>query len=878
MLVRRAAICLSAFSFLLGVLGGTPVAAQDAGATLAAKIVDSGSSLPIPNAQVRLQQGDSNIATGTTGDNGTFRFTVPSAGVFSISVSAIGYRTERSTDVRVLSGTDISVRILAVQATVNESGPTEIGRVVSAARANTQIASTVSRNLSPEAVQRQSFLRAGDALATLPGITPIGLESSPGDDLFLSIRGMRSSEAATTLDGNPIGPLGVSNGARGAYDYQLSPFFALKNVQVTYGSGGSNVYGLDAIAGLVDFQTIDPTVGRPSVKLTQSLGNLGRDATSVNLTGSTGDLGYAFASGVSGTYGSFAPQQIANTGNLAGNDTSANVAANTWVVSQNFNQRQSLGKLVYQFSPTTSLGLSFYEASLYDDKTGNGGIGYAQPDYVAYNASLHAIPTAGCPSGLTVKTDANPALCVTAAQYGAMNSGPTGGSPVTWQTLAEHNYSIRSQTSAGPVTIVADLFRDNEGVIYDRIATGFTYNYLSNGFRASADYVNKNGTNSLGAGALSEQQAFTQVNFSPAAIAGTPTVNSGVQTFFLRDTYSPIKQLTIYANANLKTEHPTDHQFFEPRLAVTYNINAADSLRIAGGRASEQAQASLVTGSPSFITTPGRLNVACGGLTSVVSGPNANLTGETGTDLEIGYGHRFAPGASMNVTAYYEEEQNAIFSALLPLSMSPYQPTAAVLQASLARVQQVCNFTPTVANLGYTTSVNAGAGRFRGIDVTGHLQVGRFGSVDAAYDVTSSRIFNIPILALQNNLTTVDGGQVGGIPYQSATLSLAYSPPAGLQARIASYFMGANNPISHPPFAYENLSVGYQFKRTLLNVGIYNAFNTASSPYSVPGAGVFLPENQFGRDATPLQQAISGYNSLGAIAPRAVVFSLEQRF
>jgi hypothetical protein len=175
-------------------------------------------------------------------------------------------------------------------------------------------------------------------------------------------------------------------------------------------------------------------------------------------TGSYGKLGYAFASGVEGSYGGFSPQVITQTGLLAGDVTSANVKANTWLVSGNYLLRNSLGKLRYQFTPNTALTLGAYVATSWDDKTGEGDNDYMTPEYAIYSAqqggNTCTLPGGG--TGFVVVTDANPTACYTPAQYGATFSGPQGGSPLAFQALHMQDYDARLTTSMGGHNIVVE--------------------------------------------------------------------------------------------------------------------------------------------------------------------------------------------------------------------------------------------------------------------------------------------------------------------------------------------------------------------------------------------------------------------------------------
>ena len=237
--------------------------------------------------------------------------------------------------------------------------------------------STIKYNVDPIQLQQQGFLKAGDALGALPGVNLNGTPHGVGDDTFLDIRGMGVTETRALMDGHPIGPGGSvapnGNAQNYGFNYSNSAFNLMNNIQVTEGSGATGLYGVNAIGGTIDFQTMNPTV-KPQFFLQQQVGTSGTDATLIKATGSFGNLGYALGGGVTGTYGSFSPQYIfqssrpnndqtspayANCTNAAAafpvDLTSCNQASNTYLVSGNYLVRDDIAKLKYNLTLTTAL-------------------------------------------------------------------------------------------------------------------------------------------------------------------------------------------------------------------------------------------------------------------------------------------------------------------------------------------------------------------------------------------------------------------------------------------------------------------------------------------------------------------------------------------
>ncbi len=162
-----------------------------------------------------------------------------------------------------------------------------------------------------------------------PGVNVSATRSANlGDDLYIDIRGFGPGETQTLVDGHPIGPFGVGVAAFGAggYNYQDSPLFALSRAEVTYGSGGVALYGVDAIGGTINQITLNPTIA-PQVLVRQSVGDQGRLSTALQASGTFGKLSAIIVHGVQGTYGAFSPTKIAQTGTIStdGDLTTANL-------------------------------------------------------------------------------------------------------------------------------------------------------------------------------------------------------------------------------------------------------------------------------------------------------------------------------------------------------------------------------------------------------------------------------------------------------------------------------------------------------------------------------------------------------------------------
>ena len=859
-----------------------PVAAQTtavAGTAIGGDVVDQQTGLAVSGATVTLYQGATRVASTVSDANGRFTFPSEPAGLYDVDIAAVGYQPSRLTDQAVVAGAGtVIVRIAVPRAVSSQSGLRQIGRVSASSNRNALATTTVvNHTISADLVQREANLRIGDALLASPGLTSFNLDSAPGDDLNISIRGLRPSEAQTLIDGHPIGPVGVFNGTSGGFNYQLSPSSSLSNIQITYGTGGASLLGIDAIAGMIDFQTLQPTQRR-EIELRQGAGTQNRMQTVLNATGTAGRLGYALSYGADGTNGNFRPQVVTQTGLLNGDLTSSNVAANTWKVSGNYVQRNDLLKLRYALSPVSSLTFTGYVSTSFADKTGEGDNDFITPVFAQYSASQNATActTPGGGAGYQVATNAGNA-CYTPDQYGAAFSGPFGGTAVAWQTLRLHDYNGRYTGSFGRHNVVADVFANSYYQLYDRNYAGFTNRYKTFGERVSDDVVTDN--NTFGFGYLAMHQLYQSGTYGTAGVNNRPDIGSTITNAFLRDVFTVSSSFQIFANANLKHSSVSQQTNFDPRIALVFRPNSYDVWRISGGRGTEAPTAQLKAGGLSITTQPGALNPNCGGLNSIGSSPNAALLGENAKELEISYGHRLQGDSLFQIVAYEEDLNNVIFSNNVPLASFGPGAVPPNLADYLARLATTCGPSASLANLALTTAVNAGAGRYQGIDFTGRYRFNRALYADFGFDVMSARYYGIPLIAQMNDPSRRDGQPIVGVPFSKGNFGLDWTLPDRTELRVDGYFVGRNNALVRPPYGYLDGFVSRPLGRYLsLNLGVKNIFNSAYDAYGRIGLATFVPENRFGTDATAVQQYFNGvYGERFGLPERSIMLTLTSR-
>ncbi|MBV8601494.1 MAG: TonB-dependent receptor [Candidatus Eremiobacteraeota bacterium] len=899
-------------------LGAAPVGAQTTAApggtaTISGTLVTQDTGLPIAGATIALYLGSNQVATTTTDANGQYAFANQPSGMYSIQIRAEGFVPTRVDGVLASSGQTTTVRTPVLRAqTSTQRGLREIASVQVSAQGNTLASSsTIQHDLSPVQLSAQGYVKAADALGQVPGVNLSGGPHTVGDDTFIDIRGMGLGEVRPLVDGHPVGPIGVFS--PDYYNYANSPYFLLNNIQVTMGSGATGLYGVNVIGGTIDFQTLNPTKA-PHGEFLQSWGTAGTYVTQAKTTGSIGKFGYAFGHVVTGTYADFAPGYVFqsarpnNSLNLqyggactASNDlTSCNATLNTYSVSGNYRVQNDLGKLVYNFSPYTSLAFTAYAGNQLSDSTGNG-----DNDNLPYDtrlAEIQAQPQT-CPGGYTVITDSNPNACYTAQQYAAASSGPFGGGQDRNRGTSLQDYHARLTTKWGIQTLTADVFRNyyayrkNSNTSAGLDATGTYYvgggtyidQYLTTGILLSDDIVGHN--NDFGFGYFVEHQREYGNNFTagpPPAFVPQGELGSGDYSFFIRDNYLPTSWLAVYLNAWLQYSNVTAKTTFDPRLSLVFRPTRNDIFRLTGGRADGVPAASIKSnGAISNIGNPSSLNPSCTFLNPVASGGNPSLLSETATDYEAAYGHRFWGDTALNITGYVSSETNALFSGIQPiLQFGPQALTNPVLAATFPgyaqKISSVCglnlNATTVLPYLGVTTVYNAAQGLYRGLEFSGRIRIVPQAYVDFNYDVQSSQNFGISDTILSNNPFLLNGAQIYGIPVHKGSLTADFNDLHGLEFQIQGFYIGNNNTLNRPAYTFYNAFITKSLARnTHLTISAQNLFNQNVQNYGYYGHNLFTPTNQFAPAATTsIQQAVTIGNAtqLELLGLQPQVFSL----
>jgi hypothetical protein len=624
--------------------------------TVSGRILDISAGLPITSAVVALRQNEAVVASTTTARDGSFSFPNVGPGDYSLLITANGYQTTLIPTLRVEAGqASVELQTALVPAT---TGLREIAAVSVASNTAVNKTATINKNLNPNILQDQNYMRAGDALGTLPWVTST-TTNSVGDDENIQLRGFDPSESVALIDGHPIGPLGAcpaannpvgpvpcpynSNGS--LFDYQLAQFWGMSNINVTLGSGALGLYGVPTLGGSIDFQTLNPTPTAHATFL-QGYGDLDHTMTGFSATGTLGRLGYALAYAVEGSSGELQGPILQNAmlsganfnKALGGKDaadctnapvsntygsamppslTAADVAACTIDVGSDYLNKNVLAKFTYALDSKTSVQASFFDAASNDNGIGNGQnyytpysqmLGQANSVIAGGNNNFMLMPSGTqttCSATTIAVLNDSPAgyACVTAKQFATDFSGPYDKGEGGFHNDSDQDYHARITRQIGAGLLTFDGYVDtyseyNEKPNADDYLAAEQDTWYTHGALISDEYAGQKNDFSFG---VSFQHQMHETNQWPAD--GVPCFGDcyvgfpfGDTNYFIHDTYDASRQFSVFADLTLDDSKVSNTTSFDPRVSLVYRPDAADVFRVTGGAASISPDPILYTG------------------------------------------------------------------------------------------------------------------------------------------------------------------------------------------------------------------------------------------------------------------------------------------
>ena len=239
--------------------------AQNLSATISGK-VQSGNR-PVPFASIFLQ----NSPNGTTSDaDGNYILIVPS-GEFNVVVQSQGFRTYEE-NVSISSSSTLTLNFDLIE---DALGLEEV--VVSATRNRVERKTTpvVVSSIKPRLLTATQSLSLADGLSFAPGVR---VETNCQNCGFTQVRlnGLDGSYSQILLNSRP-----VFTSLLGVYGLEQIPTNTIERVEIVR-SGGSALFGSNAIAGTVNIITKDPILN--TWEIGSNLAIIKKDAQDKNLT------------------------------------------------------------------------------------------------------------------------------------------------------------------------------------------------------------------------------------------------------------------------------------------------------------------------------------------------------------------------------------------------------------------------------------------------------------------------------------------------------------------------------------------------------------------------------------------------------------------
>ncbi|HTU83603.1 MAG TPA: TonB-dependent receptor, partial [Candidatus Acidoferrales bacterium] len=751
------------------------------------------------------------------------------------------------------------------------------------------------------------------ALRTEPGVNNgiTGDTAALSDDVNLSIRGIGTLETLAAIDGHPIG-----YGIKGGFNYQLSPVFPYRDISVLYGSGGSDLVGVNAIGGVINFQTLDPTP-YDSESFTQGYGTFDQLSTSVTGTGTAGRVGYAIALGVSSLDGPFNNDSFYQTGAAYDQSVLSGPVHDlgVYVDDSLAVQRADLIKLEYAFGNNSVLTLTSVGENRWVDKTGNGDGDYL--DYapaLAFGEQLLSQYTPSnfpslpaCRKGTFVATNANGQpngygpngkpdggiTCQTPQQYAYFNTGWDGAGP-SWQTFQLNDNSLDYRLNGEHYQIRIGTFNSYYDNLEDR-----TYQlpqfgepvmpyYPGNNASWSNIAVNETGT------VVSDDLRYrnndfefgntymnsTYFTYKDDDLKGAPVISD--TAYFIRDVYHPEQSpFASYLNLWAKHSTATDTSYLDSRLSTVYRLSPHDQLRASAGSTTTQPSANML--GEQFIESTlggagGGAPISCSALNSIGSAPSTVLKPEDGVDEDLAYVHRWQGDTQTQLTLYNTNVFDKLYSTIVPLSDTgtSFIPPAFLAQ-STAAVAGKCGAAIAPSLLGVTGNFNVGTLRAQGYDLSGRYRVSHQLYFDYDYALTSTILLGANTSLLQSNLTLIVDSQLPRLPLHTFNGSMDYTFGDGIDARYTLYTVSANNTKSLPAYDYSDLSAAYPFGHGFVITGtVLNLFNQWGSIAGLRYEGEPLPLNSYAKPSDYAQYIGAAATEQFGLPYRTLYFSIQK--
>jgi Carboxypeptidase regulatory-like domain/TonB dependent receptor/TonB-dependent Receptor Plug Domain len=865
--------------------------------------------------------------TVVTDASGTFTIDGLPPGIYTVNVTKAGFTPTRG-DATVVAGSITTATLQLTAASL--SSIQTIGRVSTSSARNALNTSTASvASISGNDFVDQGQLNVTRALNELPGVQ-IGLTTdfystglyngaSPVATGVPMIRGALPYETESLIDGHPI-----TIGLFGTFNPAFINPNILQDVEVAKGPGASATNIFNAIGGTINFRTLEPTT-KPHESFDVGMDQFGGLNGNVRATGTFGKLGYAFDAASQGTKGyvrgfnpldpivSFAPGDLINGQVACGNPAATgcnlgvyNPPDTRYIGNPNYqnavdfitpffaccqqvpmgsNSRNELGKLRYNFTPSTSLTFTYVGGQLRADIAGADG--YTLPDYyfaapAGYTGSfptLTPLPVDLQGPGqddtnvnlfaADFRTTLGPAT-INARYYIASDSdiagrGLSDNSP--W-SVNEQLYGglplgndLTPTLFNGQVATITEINTLSDQIEQDKLY-GLTVQATApvgnNVFSLSYDSVR---TKSF---ATTQAALFDNVTLFPGSGQAFQTVAAQGQ-FQL----TPALQANVANYATLYSNHFTQdlgttfqtstHAYDVPRASLAWRASKDVAVRASTGFSITAPYLSLLENS---LPQPAQFPILYGQVTNNAGSvrPETAFGWDLGADVRTG--RDSVASADVYETTLHDQFLTTTSLSPTPFVLGPGNPY---------------NDTPGSYPLYVTQAQNIGHSKYEGIEFSIHhdplygLGYKFQGSLQRAYvydlpagfydTAAGPNTTNLAILPNINFTTSGDGYNGIGFsraPYSQGYAEMNYRLRSGAYFLLGATYYGSNNSYNEPAFAVVNGSYRQPLgKHASLLLSVTNI--TSAYPY-------FL-SNDFGGIPVPLVNGKIGYDPANVVGP-----------
>ena len=863
-----------------------------------------------------------------TDANGAFSVPNLPPGLYRIDVTKAGFTAAEQSDIAVTASSTTTARIQLQAAQFTSIR--QIGRVSVASNGRNAISTSTAAvaTVSGDAAIQQGQLTLTRVLDQVPGLS-IGIGSGFAGDAIAngasplvtgvpSLRGSLPYETASLIDGHPI-----SIGVFGTFNPAILSPYVLEDIEIVKGPGASAPNINYAIGGTQNFRTLEPT-RQSHVAFDAGIDQFGGQSLNLRSTGSldNGKLGYAFDFAATGTQGpdrGYSPEDPLNlsTGAIVNGQVACNTKATSTAcfpsvvpTQTNFqaasnltaplllccpniplysNTRHELAKLRYNFTPQTSLTLSYLGGQLrgsafaanlflfpsyffgppagYSSTLYPAGFPVPQndqgPSQLANNANLYQADfhTAVGPVTLNARyytsTDN-----VANLQYGF---GATPGS----DTISGNLYGgVPLGTASAPT-----LFTGQRGTVTLLNAYNGTRTYdVLHGFTAEADIPGGRNLYSLSFDHVhTASSGDTATSFGDTVLV-YPGSGQSFQTIMARGQFQlgPNVQATLsnyaisytdtYTQDSGATFTTATHAYDAPRLALGLRPDRDTSVRAAVGYSIAPPYIQLLTNKSA--AQPDRTPPTLFSTT----GNAGDIAPETSFGFDFGADRQIA-GNVLSFDAYQTTLRNQFLSTTAltgTYAAAPGNPYGAVGSYPL--------FTTQTRNLGHSRyegvelAVHHTPVRGAGYRIQGYLQRAyAYDLPPGFYDTASGKnTANLGIFANENFQTMgqgYNGLSQSRVPYSGGYAEVNYRLRSDAFFLLGTTYYGSNNAYNRPVFAVVNASftqpltkqVSLQFTASNLT-GAYSDFQ-----YDI-----------YGGVPTPLVNGKLGYTAGNVIGPSTI--------